>query len=275
MTAAADCGSMAGLALPNTTITAAQSVPAGTFAAPDGEIFANMPAFCRVAGAIKPTSDSNILFEVWMPASGWNQKFKGNGNGGYAGSIIYSAMASDVRLGYASASTDTGHEASTIDGSWALGHPEKIIDFGYRAHDLVAQDAKVIVEAFYSAAPRHRRSTASVLRKRGAAEAEEHGPREALEETQEFCLFLAPGMNHCAGGPGPNVFDTLTALDEWVDHGVAPAEIIATKYVNDNPAQGVVMTRPLCPYPQQARYKGTGSTTDAANFECADDNDKM
>jgi feruloyl esterase len=99
-----------------------------------------------------PTSDSDIHFEVWMPASGWNGKFKGNGNGGFAGSIEYSEMAPDLVRGYATSSTDTG---STADGSFALGHPEKIVDFGYRAHHELAMKGEAITQAFYGATPKH------------------------------------------------------------------------------------------------------------------------
>jgi feruloyl esterase len=81
-------------------------------------------------------------------------------------------------------------------------------------------------------------------------------------------LFLAPGMHHCSGGPGPNTFDALTALENWVERGHAPRSLIATKYVNNVPAQGIERTRPLCPYPKVARYVGSGSIDDAANFEC-------
>jgi feruloyl esterase len=81
-------------------------------------------------------------------------------------------------------------------------------------------------------------------------------------------LYLAPGMHHCAGGPGPNSFDMLTALEKWVEDRVEPGPIVATKFVNNVPAQGVERTRPLCPYPSVARYVGRGSTDDAASFEC-------
>ncbi len=91
-------------------------------------------------------------------------------------------------------------------------------------------------------------------------------------------LFLAPGMHHCSSGPGPNVFDALTALENWVEKGQGPASMLATKYVNNSVALGVERTRPLCPYPQRARYIGTGSINDAANFECRgarrDDDDR-
>ena len=105
----------------------------------------------------------------------------------------------------------------------------------------------------------------------------------ALTDTQSFYrLFLVPAMGHCRGGPGPNSFGAEThpdgpmdpqhnifaALEQWVEHGIAPTQIIATKYVKDDPKLGVSMQRPICPYPQEARYKGIGSTTDAASFQC-------
>jgi len=74
-------------------------------------------------------------------------------------------------------------------------------------------------------------------------------------------LFLAPGVLHCGGGPGPDRFDLLTALEQWVEHDTAPASITATKA--NSP-----LSRPLCPYPQVAVYKGAGSTNDAASFSC-------
>src|SRR5579884_499690 len=84
---AASCGDLAKLTLKDTSIATAEAVPAGAFKPPEGTaVIPEMPAFCRVAGAIKPTSDSNIAFEVWMPSSGWNGKFQGIGNGGFAGS---------------------------------------------------------------------------------------------------------------------------------------------------------------------------------------------
>src|SRR6202023_3417326 len=105
---AATCASLAALKLPHTTITAAQSVPAGTYTAPDGEVFANLPAFCRIAVTLTPTSDSNINIEVWMPYSGWNGRYLGTGNGGIAGLIVYGTLANFLPLNYAVANTDMG-----------------------------------------------------------------------------------------------------------------------------------------------------------------------
>jgi feruloyl esterase len=97
------------------------------------------------------------------------------------------------------------------------------------------------------------------------------GRSSVLARTQSYArLFMVPGMYHCAGGPGPNVFDALTPLVTWVETGVAPETIVAAKFVNDTPP-AVQMTRPLCVYPKVARYSGSGSTSVAANFTCVTD----
>jgi feruloyl esterase len=93
-----------------------------------------------------------------------------------------------------------------------------------------------------------------------------NNPREtALAEVRTFHrLFMVPGMNHCRGGDGPDSFDALNALTQWVEHGNAPDKLTAAKLADGRP----VRTRPLCPYPQVARYRGSGSTDDEVNFEC-------
>jgi len=171
------CESLRGATLPNTTITMAQVMAPGSFTPPvpvraaapgpeaaaaagrantgsgisPAQVYASLPSFCRVAATLAPSSDSEIKIEVWMPASGWNGKFEAVGNGGWAGTIGYLAMAQAVRAGYATASTDTGHSGNS--GAFALGHPEKLVDFGYRAvHEMTVQ-AKSIVDAFYGTAP--------------------------------------------------------------------------------------------------------------------------
>ena len=116
--AAATCASLAGLALPDTTITAAQSVAAGTYTAPDGEVFTDLPAFCRIAASLTPTSDSNIKIEVWMPYSGWNGRYLGTGNGGIAALIVYRTLALLLPLNYAVANTDMGTSPAATDPPW-------------------------------------------------------------------------------------------------------------------------------------------------------------
>ncbi len=502
--AATTCENLATLQLANTTITTAAAVPAGTFTPPEGGPVRDLPAFCRVAGTIKPSPDSRIQFEVWMPAAGWNGKFQGVGNGGFAGAISYGGLGAAVKGGYATASTDTGHQAGGTDASWALDHPEKVIDFGYRAIHETTEKAKTIIAAFYGDAPRrsyfsscsnggrqalmeaqrypadydgiiagapanywtHLLATAIVdvralkddpasyipASKIPAIEAaaldacdQRDGLKDGIIENPAACdfdpsailckgtdsdscltapqvaalkklyagprdskggqifpgyspggesggggwstwitgakpgaslmyafgtqffknmlfenaawdyhtfntdrdtrkaddqlarvlnatdpdlkkfrdrggklilyhgwsdaaiaplntidyyktvvatmggknigqfvrLYMVPGMQHCGGGPGPNVFgqatvpqtdpqhDVAAALERWVEQGAGPGQIIATKYKNgNNPASGVARTRPLCPYPQVARYKGSGSIDDAANFVC-------
>jgi hypothetical protein len=174
------CTSLKELSLPHATIDSAEIVTAGTFTPPDlkpdqkpNPVFKYTPEFCRVLATLKPTSDSDIKVEVWTPTTKWNGKFQGAGNGGFAGSISYTVLAGAVLQGYASASTDTGH--TTPDASWALGHPEKIVDFGYRAIHEITVDAKNIVEKFYGKAPA-RSYFASCS----------NGGRQALMEAQRF-----------------------------------------------------------------------------------------
>src|SRR5215471_15688892 len=129
---AANCESLSALVLPNATITLSQTVEAGAFTRPSlapaqQASFKRLPAFCRVAADLKPTSDSDIKIEVWMPSEHWNGKFMGVGNGGWSGAIVYPALAMAVNRGYAAASTNTGHDGA--DASFALGHPEKLVDF--------------------------------------------------------------------------------------------------------------------------------------------------
>jgi len=512
------CESLSELKLANTTITSAVNVAAGTFTLPSGSpsepgrspAFDRLPSFCRVQGIIQPSGDSQIGFEVWLPVSGWNGKYQGIGNGGFAGYINYAGLADAVAGKYATASTNTGHQSANARGGadWARGHPERIIDFGYRAIHETAVAAKAVIGAFYGQNPSHSyfsscstggrqalmeaqrfpadydgiiagaapiyytdlisaaatyfahaasnggssyfgasklpfiqkavldacdtldgvkdgllenptrchfdlskllcagaetdrcltKSQLGTLKKiydgvrdvRGnhifpgyspGGESEErgwgvwitgkksiaesagyffvteffrnmvysdpswnvrtfdwerdkkaaddklarilnatdpdlaefkkrggklilyHGWNDASipalnsvdyyesmlskvekKETDEFVrLFMVPGMQHCGGGTGPNSFGQLSvargdpeydmgaALERWVEKGVAPNRIIATKFKsNDIPASGIVRTRPLCPYPQVAKYKGSGSTDEAANFVCTE-----
>ncbi len=139
--------------LPDTTITAAEAVAAGPFRAPvqgpqagaQEPVF--LPGYCRVAAVLAPSSDSHIEIEVWMPADDWNGKFQAVGNGGWAGIISYPAMASALRDGYATASTDTGHKGA--DATFAPGHPEKVVDFSYRAVHSMTVTAKALITAYY------------------------------------------------------------------------------------------------------------------------------
>jgi feruloyl esterase len=164
------CADLQQVSIPGGTITSVSAVPAGLFTPPraagppDGGPPAagppnaprrapeQLPAHCRVTLVLTPTSDSNINVELWLPTEQWNGKFLAVGNGGWAGSITgYADMAAALRRGYATAGTDTGHSAADgAGGMFALGHPEKIVDFAYRAiHDMTVK-SKRIIDVFYA-----------------------------------------------------------------------------------------------------------------------------
>ncbi len=508
------CARLAQVAFQGARIVSAQTVAAGAFTPPanlppwmsgDPAFYKSLAAFCRVSVEATPSADSAIKIEVWMPEERWNGRFRGQGNGGFAGAIDFRAMAHAVAQGYATAGTDTGHSGGGTDASWALGHPEKVIDFGYRGIHSMTQIAKRTIEAFYGTKPRHSyfgscsnggrqalmeaqrfpedydgilagapanawtrlltkavadaqattldpasyipsrklpaiaravnaacdmrdgvsdgvlndprqcpfdpaallcregdsadcltAQQATALRalyagprdsrgdeifpgyvpggeegnggwgpwitgaapgqsllfafgtgffsnmvyqkadwdyrvagiEQAFAAAEEktaptlnateadlktfkarggklilyHGWNDAAisalhtiqyydrvvnlmgrAEAEAFLrLYMAPGMQHCGNGPGPNSFgqfglapagepgrDVMMALEQWVEKGQAPSVIEATKYEDDDPAKGVQMTRPLCPHPQVAQYRGQGDPNDAKSFVCA------
>lgn len=487
------CANLAALTIPSVTIRSATMMPPGGFTAPGTRVEMQLPAFCRVEALARPTSDSEIKFEVWIPSvDAWNGKFQGVGNGGYQGSISYTALAAALRRGYATASTDTGHTGD--DMRFGQAHPEKIVDYAYRAVHVMTDAAKLIVrdaqgrfadrsyfvgcsaggqqalseaqrfpedydgivagdpannrirqsfgflyswlathasdgapilspqklalltrsaveacdaidglkdgliddprrchfdpakllcpasgagqgardeaacltqpqvdaakkmyeglrspksgEQIYAGWPRGSEGFGdapiqswrtyvidppepmrlgffkyflfhdpnwdyrtidwdrdlayaeqrlaffapverdlSGLKKRGGRLLMYTGwmdpvvpPQDTvayydgvvktmggLERTREFFrFFVAPGMGHCGGGPGPNQFDALGALEQWVEHGTAPDKLIASHVTNGK----VDRTRPLCLYPHVARYKGTGNLDEAASFAC-------
>jgi feruloyl esterase len=493
--AAATCASLRSYTIDRGTITSAEVVPAGPFvqpgraggqanapAAPGAQPAARaggppappvmLPEHCRVKMVLRPSSDSNINAELWLPTN-WNGKFMAVGNGGFGGAIQgYGEMAQALARGYATAGNDTGHSAADGPGGmFGLGHPEKIVDFAYRAMHEMTASSKRIIDELYGRAPqfsyykgcstggrqgvmaaqrypgdfdgiiagalanRHiHQHTAGVARN---IELSRH-PEQAISQAKaqlvttammnacdtmkegflnnpracsfdfkqlacaagvdnDTCLtppqlktvqahyeglknskgelvfsgqalgnampmlrstnstpgggwdtvriwgfqnadhdwksfnldrdlpiidkrvgfvdavdpdlrdfkkrggklllyagwgdttitpentvlyydsvlkemganqgdfmrlFMVPGMGHCSGGPGPNTFDSIAALEQWREKGTAPAQIMGS-----NRQSG--LSRPLCPYPQAAKYKGTGDLKDAANWACA------
>ncbi|MGE5645320.1 MAG: tannase/feruloyl esterase family alpha/beta hydrolase [Acidobacteriota bacterium] len=120
---------------------------------PDVTAALQTPTHCRVSLTLRPAADSEIRSEVWLPAaSAWNGKLLMEGGGGLVGSINTAGMANAIREGYAAASTDTGHTGSS--GRFALGHPDKITDFAYRAVHETAVEAKALIAAYYGRSPR-------------------------------------------------------------------------------------------------------------------------
>jgi len=163
----ADCASLISRRFPDTEMIKAEPVAKGALVPPSGawspplDVFSDLPALCRVAGIIRPTADSAIGFELWLPER-WNGRYLQTGNGGFAGVINYLGLVAGLRNGFAVASTDAGHGGETTSlgspyreserqyhADWAMGHSEKVIDFGYRAVHLTSVVAKQIVNAHY------------------------------------------------------------------------------------------------------------------------------
>jgi feruloyl esterase len=165
-TTSANCEAIRTLSTPQTVVMSAEVVRAGVFVPPaPPSPPANPPAatarqappepipeHCRVKLTLKPTSDSNIYSELWMPTDNWNGKLLVVGNGGFAGSIQgYGDMQIALRLGYATAATDTGHNVNDgPNGMFALGHAEKIVDFAYRALHDTTVESKRLIRTMYS-----------------------------------------------------------------------------------------------------------------------------
>ena len=342
------CESLRTLRLDNTSIVSAEVVDSGKFVPPrmvrraSPEFFTAfnaLPAFCRVRAVARPTSDSEINMEVWLPVAGWNGRYLGVGNGSYGGSISYYRLGESLFSGYATSSTDTGHQGRPSDATWATNHPEKQADFDYRAVHLTAETAKTLIQKFYEKLPtRSYFASCSNGGRQGLMEAERyptdydgilsgapathwgfktfvsgdfaafekrggkiiiyHGGNDHPEANLEFFssvrrrmgdttvrnflqLYIVPGMGHCGSGDEPNdigqwirVGDNpqhslFSALEQWVENGVTPDGVIATKFAIDgDPKSPVVKTRRLCPYPQVAIRNGSGSPRDAAGYEC-------
>jgi feruloyl esterase len=184
------CARLSSLRMPGATITFAEELGAGAFTPPgdDARAARSLPAFCRVAATLAPTADSDIKIEVWMPASGWNGKYNAVGNGAFSGSIAYPALSTALLRGYAASSTDTGHTGNTAN--FAPGHPEKVIDFGWRAVHEMTLASKRVIAAYYGSAP-----TRSYWSGCSA------GGRQAMKEAQRFpedfdgIVAGAPGLD--------------------------------------------------------------------------------
>lgn len=196
---ASACSNLASLTLSAGTITGVEMVEAGGFVPPAAggrapspeavaRVYGQLPVFCRVTATLRPSDDSDIAMEVWLPASEWNGRFQAVGNGAFTGSIRHGALAAALARGYAAASTDTGHVGNTA--RFGLGHPEKVIDFGWRAVHEMTVAAKRIIAAHYDQGPRFSYWNGCSA-----------GGRQAMKEAQRFpadfdgIIAGAPGLD--------------------------------------------------------------------------------
>lgn len=215
------CESLASAKIPHVTITLATAVanPAdfevpstgGRFGTPAG-LKVSAP-FCRVAGFSAPTSDSHIGFEVWLPLpANWDNKYIGIGNPGFIGAISYAGLVREVGRGSAAASTDTGHSdvgaTSEAPDKWAVGHPEKIADWGYRAMHETAVAAKALILAYYGKPPKFSFLSSC-----------HEGGNESLTEAQKF----------------PDDYDAIAAGDPayYITHLQAGSEYLSFVALKD------------------------------------------
>ncbi len=145
------CEDLSRLALPDIVIQSAAGVPPGSFSLPGSPASAppvKVPAFCRVAGLVKP----ELRFELWLPAE-WNRKYIAVGNGGMAGSVPFTAMVDPLKRGYAVGATDTGHIGASDDGAWALGRLDRLLNYAYRGIHLMALADQAVTRSYCGAAP--------------------------------------------------------------------------------------------------------------------------
>jgi len=250
--AAASCDALRTLAIANGTVTTAQDVAPGAFAPPAGRgraggaatsnPFAGLSAFCRVAVTLKPAPRSDIKAEVWLPANGWNGKLQVVGNGGFAGTISYPAMATALAAGYAAASTDTGHTGPAAN---TFVNEDVLVDFAYRAIHETTVAAKRVVDGFYGAPARFAYFNGCST-----------GGRQALTAVQRY-----PDDFHGVVGGAPASFTTRQVFGQiWFYQAIAdgpgaiPKEKLATIHAgalaacdaNDGAKDGVIENPLAC-----------------------------
>ena len=168
----------------------------------------------RVQGIIKPAPDSEIQFEVWLPASGWNGKYFGIGNGGFGGSVQYDLLGASVKNGYASSSTDTGHEGTPREADWALNHYERIIDYAYRSIHETAVKSKSVIQKYYGGNPKHSYFAGC-----------SNGGRQALLEAQRY----PQDYDGIIAGAAVNYWTYNLAGFVWDQQALDGAQIPASK----------------------------------------------
>ncbi len=207
------CEKLKEMSSPQMAISNAQLIASGALKIPPSPLgpvdTSKLPEFCRVQGTLHPTSDSDIGFELWMPSTNWNHRYVQLGNGGLAGQINFMPMVAKLGEGNATAATDDGHQSVSIDASWALDHPEKVKDFGYRAVHETDLAAKRLIAAYYG-------SPAKYAYFNGCSE----GGREALMEAQRY----PRDFNGILAGSPAHYWTKLMAAFAWNAQALNSAE---------------------------------------------------
>lgn len=221
--AAAPCESLTTIDLPHVAITSAQAIPAGTYQPPgSATAFTDLPAFCRVTATITPLPDSSIGIEVWLPTTTWNGRYQQVGNHGFAGVIYWSEMAPQLQRGFATGATDDGHVhtgSNPFDVSWAFGHPTKIDDMAFRAVHELAENAKLLIAAYYG--ERQRKAYFN-----GCSDGGREGLKEAHDYPADFDGILAGGVaSNITHGATEQLVASKNLLNSGI-HGATGAAIL-------------------------------------------------
>ena len=261
-TAPVACGDLKSPGIPKTVVAVAEVVPAGQFRSPAPPAFgppvdySRLPAFCRVAGAILATAESNIRFELWLPEN-WNGKFMQTGNGGAAGAIVQDSLVDPLLRGYAVANTDTGHQGAGGDFAWAVGQPQKLVDYQYRAvHELTVVGKALTAKHYGRPADRSYFVGCST------------GGRQGLKEAQRYPEDY-DGI--VAGAPASN-WSPLMALSISIQRNMGPGglgtdklgllkeEAIAACDANDGVADRVITNLATCNFDPASLQCAAGAT---------------
>lgn len=213
------CAGLAGLRLTSTTIESATVIEGGSFTPPNAvNTLRRLPSFCRVVGLTRPA----VRFEIWMPLTKWSGRFEVVGNGGMAGAISYSPMATALRRGNAAASTDTGHvnpPGNSFDASWSLDNPKLVEDFGYRSLHVTTVNGKQIVRVFYGKAADHAYYA-------GCSKGGQQGLMEAQRFPGDFDGIVAgdPAYNWTGHYAGAHLYYAMATLKDPESY-IQPAKI--------------------------------------------------
>src|SRR3984885_6037296 len=150
---AIECARLVGSKLDHATVSSAELLDKGVFGVDrPAATFSGLPAFCRVRGVSTPVAGSEIGFEVWLPgAKDWSRRLHMVGNGAYSSRVYYAQMVARIRAGDVAVATDTGHQGGEL--TFAIGHPQRIVDFAHRAVHESLLAAKALTKAYYDASP--------------------------------------------------------------------------------------------------------------------------
>ena len=260
------CEALVSLKVERTVLDRGETVAAGAFkslgpALPGPpEDFAKLPEFCRVVGSIHPTGDSDIGFELWLPVQGWNGKFLQTGNGAAAGSIYYGTMVDPLTRGYAVANTDTGHKGAGGDFAWAVGHPERLIDYAYRAVHELTLTARAIIAAGYGQAPARSYFV-------GCSTGGRQGLKEAQRYPDDYDAIIA-------GAPANN-WSRLISLSVLIERNLTGADGLSVAKLPLLKEAAIARCDAIDGVTDRVISEPAKCTFDPATLQCRDDGSKQ